>query len=191
MSLGRLLRNLQSSVSTFKCEGGCSDLPTKCQRHVKRPGINKNISSWRETRRYPVIFFDQAAIGNAQRLVADLKKHLSNMCVLTSIQSPWRTNRLGLARDACCPVRMLIDHPFILYLSLMDQTRDSICVFPFTPCLSCIVERGCLTRVYEHLKETMPSTGLLRLAAPGGTVEEMSWETLQPGHSQETSTVSR
>lgn len=185
MSLGRLLHILQRSVSTFKCKAGCSDLPTKFEGNFDAPNTSKEMSSWRDTRRYPVVLFDKAAIGNAQRLVADVKR-LSNMWVSTSIGKGARR-----VRSTYCFVEMLTDRPFMIYLSLMDPNREALCVFPFIPCLSCIVERGCLTRIYKHLLEIMPSTGLLRLAAPGGIEEEIPWETLKSDSPQDRSAVSR
>ena len=185
MSLGQLLHILQSSVSTFNCEGGCSDLPTKSQENVDESNMSKEVSSWRDTRRYPAVLFDKAAIGSAKRAVAKLKP-LSNMWVSTLIDKYPR-----LERFRSCSLKMLIDRPFTIYVSLMDPDRKAFCVFPFTPCLSCMIERGCLTRVYEFFEETMPSPGLLRLAVPGGTEEEMSWETLKANPLQRMNTVTR
>ena len=182
MSLGRLLRDLQTKVSTIKCEGGCLDLPVKTQRDVDEPIMSKEISSWQDTRRYPVVFFDETATGNAHRLVTDLKR-LSNMWFFTSTTCD--------ARPRYCQVKMLIDRPFMIYMYLMELRRDSLCIFPFTPCLSCTVERGCLTRLYQHLREIMPSSGFLWLAGPGGTEENLFWETLEYNHLRETYTVSR
>lgn len=65
MSLGRLSSNLQSSIITFKCEGGCSYITTNSQPNVDGPDIKKEISLWRDTRRYPVVLFDQADTGSA------------------------------------------------------------------------------------------------------------------------------
>lgn len=187
LNLGRLLRNLQRRVSTFKCEGSCLDLPTKPLRSVDGPDVSNEISSWRETRRYPVVLFDQAAIGNAQRFVADLHR-LSNQWVSTSIKSlgSYYVQSVGHSHY---PVKMLSDRPLMIYLSLMDTTWHPLCVFPFTPCLSCMIERGCLTRIYGRMQPIEPSTGLLRLAAPGHTEEEMLWETLMPNPLQESFTV--
>lgn len=185
MSLGRLLHILQSSVSTFNCEGCCSDLPTKPQEDVDGPNLRKEISSWRDTRRYPAALFDKAAVGSAQRVVTNLKS-LSNMWVSTSIDR----NKYSKG-SRYCSVEMLTDRPFMIYVSLMDPDREALCVFPFIPCLSCMVERGSLARVYKFLRETMPSTGILKLVAPGGTEEEIAWETSKPDSSQEMSTITR
>ena len=185
MSLGRLLHILQNSVSTFNCEGGCSDLPTKSQGKVDESNMSKEISSWRDTRRYPAVLFDKAAIGSAQRIVANLKS-LSNMWVSISIDRSAHSKG-----SRYCSVKMLTDRPFMIYVSIMDPNRETLCVFPFIPCLSCMVERGSLARVYEHLREIMPSIGLLRLAAPGGTEVEIPWETLSPDSLQETNIVTR
>ena len=183
MSIGRLLHILQSSVSTFNCEGGCSDLPTKSQENVDESNMSKEISSWRDTRRYPAVLFDKAAIGSAQRAVAKLNP-LSNMWVSTSID---RNEHFEGSRH--CSVQMLTDRPFMIYVSLMDPDREALCVFPFIPCLSCIVERGSLARVYKHFREKIPSTGCLWLLGPGGTEEEMSWETLKANPLQRMNTV--
>lgn len=130
MGLGRLLRNLQSSVSTFKCEGGCSDLPIHSQQNVGRPDMNKEISSWRDSRRYPVVLFDQAGIGNTQRLVADLK-HILNLWVFTSIGS---SGAHDVQREhfgpRYYPVKMLTDRPFMIYLSLMNPDRNALLCLP-------------------------------------------------------------
>ena len=185
MSLGQLLGILQFSVSTFKCKAGCSDLPTKFEGNVDAPNTSKEISSWRDAHRYPVVLFDKAAIGNAQRLVADVKS-LSNMWVSTSIGKGAR-----YAGSTYCFVEMLTDRPFMIYLSLIDPNRETLCVFPFIPCLSCMIERGWLTRDYEYVREIMTSTGFLRLAAPGGIEEEIPWETLKSDSLQDRSAVSR
>ena len=185
MSLGRLLRILQNSVSTFNCGGGCSDLPTKSLENVDESNMSKEVSSWRDTRRYPAVLFDEAAIGSAQRAVANLKP-LSNMWVSALID---RTERLEGTRH--CSVKMLTDRPFTIYVSLMDPDREALCVFPFTSCLSCMIERGCLTKVWKVFGETMPSTGLLRLAVPGCTEKGMSWETLKDNPVQRMNTVTR
>ena len=61
LSIGRLLRKLQNTVTMLKCEGGCSDLLVKSQRGVDRPDESREISSWRARRRYPAVVFDEAA----------------------------------------------------------------------------------------------------------------------------------
>lgn len=185
LSVGLLLLNLQSSVETFtfNCGGVCEGLPSKNQAHVQGLNLNtKAISSWRNTRKYPVVLFDQAAIGNAQRFIADLNRS-SNMWICSSLES-W-------ALPHSYPVEMLIDRPFVVYMALMAFDRNTLCVFRFTPCLSCMTERGCLRRVYERPREEMPISGVVRLVAPGGTEEAMSWEILEPDFVQETVTVSR
>lgn len=178
MSLGRLLHILQSSVSTFKCEGGCSNLPTKSQENVDALNMSKEISSWRDTRRYPVVLFDKAALGSAQRFVANLKP-LSNIWVSTSIASP------NHAESNESSAEVLIDRPFLIYLSLMDSHRKALCVFPFVPCLSCMIERGCLTRIF------IPSRGFLWLLGSWGPEEKLSWETLNSNSLQEVKPVIR
>lgn len=152
LSLDRLLYMLENGARTFKCEGGCSDLPTKSQQNVDGPNMNKAISSSRNTRKYPVVLFGQAAAGNAQCLIADLKR-LSNMWVLTSMRSRDRAPFWENAGLRNWPVKMLIDRGLVIYLSLIDHTQISLCLFPFTPCLSCMIERGCFTRVHELLQQ--------------------------------------
>ena len=172
MSLGRLLRILQGSVSTFKCEGRCPDLPTNSQQKIDRPDMNKGISSWRNRGKHRAPLFDQAATSNAQRLIADLKR-LSDLWVLTSIGSDFQ-------RAGCCSIKVLIDRPFIIYLSLMDPSRKNLCVFRFSPCLSCMIERGCLLSLHEHTRGMISyaSTGLLRLVAPKSSEIEIPCESL-------------
>lgn len=183
LSVGLLLQNLQSSVDSFNCGGVCEGLPSKNQDHVRGLNMNtKAISSWRNTRRYPGVLFDQAAIGNAQRFIADLNRS-SNMWICSWLES-W-------ALPHSYQVEMLIDRPFVVYMALMYSNRITLCVFRFTPCLSCMTERGCLTRVYQIHRETMQRTGVIHLVAPGGIEREISWETVQLGSVQETVTVSR
>lgn len=168
MSLGRLLRILQSSVSTLQCEGRCRDLPTNSRQSIGR----------RRNTGYPVPFFDQAAIGNTRHLIADLM-HILNLWVFTSIRSSGSHDaQREHFEPSHYPVKMLIDRPFMTYLFLMDSSRQALCVFRFTPCLSCLIERGCLTKVYEHLRTMLPCTGLIKLKAPGLSEVEMPWESL-------------
>ena len=179
LNLDRLFSIVERRLVTFKCEGGCSDLPTKSQQNDDGPNINKAISSSQITRKHPVVLFDQAAAGNAECLIADLKR-LSNMWVLTSMI--FRDEK-SFQQDSGLinwPVKMLIDRPFVIYLSLMNVTRIFLFLFPFTPCLSCMIERGCLPRVYENFNGKIPSTGLLTLLAPGSTGVEIPWETFNP-----------
>lgn len=174
LALGRLLRNLQSKVVMLKCEGGCPDLPIKPQQTSDRPNMAQEVLSWRGSRRYPIVFFDQAANVNAQRLVANLRGS-SNLWVLTSI------NKIQYPKEAgvrSCLVNMLTSHPFMIYLSLVKYSEDTLCLFPFTSCLSCMVERGCLVKAYDYFRETMPSEGYIRLMGPEKAMEEMSWVTL-------------
>ena len=181
LNLERLFSLLERNLVTFKCEGDCSDLPTKSQQNVDGPNMNKAISSSQNTRKHPVVLFDQAAAGNAECLIADLKR-LSNMWVLTSMsfrdEKSFHQNP-GLKN---WPVKMLIDRPFVIYLSLMDYTRTSLCLFSFTPCLSCMIEHGFSTRVRALIGKmpSAPSAGLLTLLAPGSTGVEIPWETLNP-----------
>ena len=54
LSLGRLLRNLQSHVITFKCEGGCSNLPVKTEQNLDEPDMTQKELLWRDTHGYPL-----------------------------------------------------------------------------------------------------------------------------------------
>lgn len=183
LSVGRLLYNLQNSVIAFKCEGGCLNLPTKSQRKVKSLDVNEETSLWQDTRRYPLIFFDQAATGDAQRFIASLS-HSSNLWIRTCSDAG--------ARDVKHhPREMLIDRPFMIYLSLMDSSYNTLRVFRFVPCLSCIIERGCLAKFYNHRDHNPPSTGSVWLVSPGVAERELLWETLEPNSVQETVTVTK
>lgn len=174
LALGRLLRNLQSSVISLKCGGGCTDLHTKPQQPSDRPNMTQEGLSWRDSRGYPIVFFDQAATINAQRLVADLRGS-SNLWVLTSINKRQFPKEAGVRS---CLVNMLTSHPFMIYLSLVKYSEDTLCLFPFTPCLSCVIERGCLVKVYHYFRGTMPSEGYLTLTGPEKAMAEMSWMAL-------------
>ena len=176
LALGRLLRNLQSHVMTFKCEGGCSDLPINPEHNIDGPDTTREVLSWRDTRRYPIVFFGQAATINAQRLVADLRGP-SNLWVLTSTDMKHRPKEEGVR--TCC-ADMLISRPFMIYLSLIRYSENVLCLFPFTSCLSCMIERGCLAKVYDCFRETMPPTGYLTLAGPENNMQKMSWVALDP-----------
>ena len=181
LSIGRLLRNLQSHVMTFKCEGGCSNLPVKSEQDLDGPDMTQKAISWRDTRGYPIVFFDETGTINAQRHVAALRE-LSNLWVFAFINSKHIPMQAGVR---FCRVDMLTNRPFMIYLSLVRHSNSALCFFPFTSCLSCMVEHGCLARVYNHFRETMPSTGQLRLMGPESNIEKMSWETLnsiQEGH---------
>lgn len=188
LSVGLLLLSLRGRVDAFKCGGGCLDLPSKNQGNVQRLNMNTKateaISSRRNTRKFPVVLFDQASTGNAQRFIADLNR-LSNMWIYASVKVkgdhvfPW-----------CDQVEMLIDRPLVVYMALMNSYRVTLRVFRLTSCLSCMTMRGCL-RASEFLRGAMQPTGVVRLVAPGGTEEEMSWEILEPDFVQETVTVSR
>ena len=165
INIGRLLRILQSSISLFRCDGGCPVLPGKFNQNFDLPDMDQIVSSWRETRRYPVVIFDRADTSDAQRLVENLKL-LSYPWVFASTDPEFGPLKAGLRY---CQVEVLIDRPFLIYLSIMNPGRAPLCLFPFTPCLRCMIERGCLVRMYEHFRETMPSTGSLTLAGPRGT----------------------
>ena len=171
INLGRLLRILQSSISLFRCDGGCPVLPGKFNQKFDLPDMDQIVSSWRETRRYPVVIFDRGDTSDAQRLVEDVKLS-SNAWVFASTDPDLPQLRAELRY---CQVEVLIDRPFLIYLSSMNYRRAPLCLFPFTPCLRCMIERGCLARIYEHFRETMPSTGSLTLAGPGGTEHDLSW----------------
>ena len=185
LSLGRLIRNLQSHVMTFKCEGGCFDLPVKPMQGSDEPAMTQMALSWRETRGYPIVFFDKASTINAQRHVEAFRRS-SNLWVLTSINMEHNPKEAGVRS---CDVDMLIQRPLILYLILIEHAEEALRLFPFTPCLSCMIERGCLARVYRYFRETMPSTGYLRLKGPESDTKEMIWVTTN--HVEEEVTVPR
>ena len=183
MNIGRCLRNLQSCISVLKCEGGCPDLPIKSRQIFDAPDMNSIVSSWRDTRRYPVAVFDQADASNAQRFMRTLKL-LPNPWVFASTGNEYGP---GLLERGCdyCPVEMLIDHPLMIYSSLMSSKRKGLCLFRFTSYLSCTIERGCLANLYQYFREEMPSTGSIKLLGPRGVEGNLSWERLQPEVSQE------
>ena len=183
MSLGRLIRDLQSRTTMVECEGGCSDLPIRSQQNVNAPDMNKGISDWRDTRRYPIVLFDHAATDNAQSLIADLKRS-SNLWVRASMIDISRPGPGDSGRFKNFQAQILADRPFLIYLSLKQKSRYTLCIFRFTPCLSCIVERGCLARIYGQLRESMPLSGALHLMAPGSIEQELVWQTLKPNFRQ-------
>ena len=87
---------------------------------------------------------------------------------------------------------MLIDRPFMIYLSIMESDQSLYVFRSITPCLSCMIEGVCLARLYEPRKMSESwQRGSLRLAAPGGTKAEMQWERWEPKTPQEPSAVSR
>ena len=180
LSLGRLLRNLQCHVMTFKCEGGCSDLPVKPEQDLDEPDMAQKAIAWQDTHGYPMIFFDSIGTRNAQRHVAALRG-LSNLWVfaLTNMERGFKH-----AGVRFCRVDMLISRPFTIYLYLIRFSEDALCVFPFTYCLNCMIERGCLAKVYDYFRETMPSTGHLRLMGPENNEEEISWMTLHSNYEE-------
>ena len=178
LSLGRLLRNLQSHVITFRCESGCSDLPIKPEEDLDEPNMTQKALAWRDARGYPMVFFDKAGTINAQRHITALRG-LSNLWVFASMNMEHNPKEAGVKS---CLVDMLTNHPFMIYLSLVKDSEDALCIFPFPSCLGCMIERGCLARVYRYFRETMPSTGRLTLMGPENNKEEMSWVTLNPVH---------
>ena len=178
LSLSVLLPKLQSIVRTFKCKGDCLSLPTKALRDDDGPFDHDRISSWQKTRRHPLALFDQAASHNAQRLIADLQ-HLQNLWVSTSVLNIWNGDTCELV-----DTKMLINRPFMIYLSLMEDKRSHVCVFPLVPCLGCMIEHGNLARLLKRFS----TPGSVRLAAPGRTEAEMRWEWWMP---QEPPAVSR
>lgn len=182
LSLGRLLRNLQSHVKMFKCEGGCSDLPVETEQDLDEPEMKRKALSWRDTRGYPIVFFDKAGTINARRHVA-ASRGLSNLWVFASVNMAHNPKEAG---TRSCRVDMLTSRPFMIYLSLIKYPEDAICLFPFTPCLSCTIERGCLARVYRYFRDTIPPTGHLTLKGPGSDVEEMTWVTFDHIHEEHT-----
>ena len=182
LSLEVLLPKLQSIVRTFKCEGNCSDLPTKALRDDDRPCGYERISSSQKTCRHTLVLFDQAASENAQRLIADLQ-HLKSSWVTTSMLDIWPFYDRQLV-----DTRMLIDRPFMMYLSLMEAERSHLCVFPFISCLSCMIERGWLANI--HIGDLAPR-GSVRLAALGRAEAVVHWEGTGAEPPQELSVVSR
>ena len=182
LSLGRLLRNLQSHVKTFNCGGGCSDLPVKPEHNSDESEMTQKALSWRETCERPIVFFDKADTINAQRQIAALAE-LSSLWILTSINLEQYPRVAGVRS---CSVDMLTSRPFMIYLSFVKDSEDALCLFPFTSCLTCMIERGCLARVYDYFRQTMPSTGHIRLMGPESNMEEMSWVTLNPIHEEDT-----
>ena len=174
LSIGRLIRNLQSHVMTFKCEDGCFDLPVKPRQGLDEPAMTQMALSWRETRGYPIVFFGKASTINAQRYVAAFRRS-SNLWVLTSMNMDHNPKEAGVRS---CHVDMLIQRPLIIYLLLIKYPEEALCLFSFTPCLCCTIERGCLARVYRYFRETMPSTGSLRLTGPESDTAEMTWVTI-------------
>ena len=74
----------------------------------------------------------------------------------------------------------------MIYLFLTKYSEDALCLFPFTSCLTCMIERGCLARLYDHYRERMPSKGHLSLIGPEGNIEKMSWVTLNHIHEEHT-----
>ena len=129
----------------------------------------------------PLALFDQAVSDNAHHLIADLQ-HL---------QTPWVSTSMpdlkGQGNDLV-DLRMLIDRPFMIYLSLMEHSRSHVCVFPLIPCLSCMIERGWLAKPGIR---GLVSTGSVRLAAPGRAEAEIRWERRRAEPPQKPSVVSR
>ena len=94
--------------------------------------------------------------------------------MLTPVENPSRGSRFSSYH-----VDLQVARPLVIYLLIINDGNCALCMFPSIPCLDCIVERGCLAKIYQDLAETMPSTGLLRLAAPEMPDVEMKWETLE------------
>ena len=69
--------------------------------------------------------------------------------------------------------RLLIDRAFMIYLSLMEDTRSHVCVFPYTPSLSCMIEHGWLANFNT---DKLACRGSIRLAAPERTEVMVQWE---------------
>ena len=183
LGLSVLLSKLQSIVRMFKCKGDCLKLSTKILRD-HRPRDHERLSPWqKKTRIDSLVLFDQAASDNAQRLIADFQD-FQNLWISTSKQDIWNGHMVGLV-----DTKILIDRPFMIYLSLMDDIRGGIiCVFPLIPCLSCIIERRWLARININ---DLTSRGSIRLVAPGHAEVELHWERWDPEIPQEPSVVSR
>ena len=125
--------------------------------------------------------FDQAASDNAHRLIADLQ-HLQNPWVsISMLDSNGRESK-------SVDMKMLIDRPFMIYLSLMEHSRSHVCVFPLIQCLNCMIEQGWLGNLNIRRQA---STGSGRLVAPGRAEAKIQWETWEPEIPQEPSAVSR
>ena len=181
LSLSVLLPRLQSIVRTFKCEGDCWNLTTKSPRDDDRPCNHERISWWRDIFRYSLVLFDQAACDNAQRLIAD-SQDLQNLWVSTSV-----VYTEGLIQELV-DTRMLIDRPFMTYLSLMEAGRSHVCIFPLIQCFSCVIAHGWLGQIgYGDLR----SRGFIRLVAPSRAEAEMHWGRTWTETPQEPSAVSR
>ena len=178
LSLGRLLRNLQSHVITFRCERGCSDLPVKPEQDFDEPAMRQKALSWKETHGYPIVFFDKAGILNAQRHIAGFRGP-SNLLVSTLVIIKDGLKKAG-ARSYLAEMLILTSRPSMIYSYLVQYPERVLCVFPFTSCLTCMIGRGCLARVYDYFRQRMPSTGHLTLMGPESNVEELSWVTLNP-----------
>lgn len=123
-------------------------------------------------------------VHNAQRLIADLQ-HLQNSWVSTSMLDIWQENMLGHG-TGFVDKRMLIDRPLMIYLSLMEERRSHVCVFPHIPCSSCMIERGFLARIH---KPTIVVS--MKLATPGCADAELSWGRRCRETPQEPSAVSK
>ena len=168
LSLNALLYQLQILVRTFKCKGNCLELPTKALRDDGRSCNHERMSSWQKlTGRHWLALFDQAASDNAQRLIAD-SQHFRNLWVSTS-EGGWRSSS-----DEFVDTKILIERPFMIYLSLMEDKRLHTRVFPLSPCLSCIIGRGVFGSLgpFAHYL----TTGSVRLVGPGRAETEMLWE---------------
>ena len=178
--LSTLLHHLPLIMTMFKCKCDCLKLPTKALRDY-RPCDQERISSWPKIREHPLALIDQAACDNAQRLIAD-SQHL---------QYPWVcTSMLDIENGGTfvsVEARMLIDRPFMIYLSLMEMRRSHVCVFPLIPCLNCIIERGWLARTDN---DDLTSSGSIRLVAPDRAEAKIQWEKWEPEVPQESSSVS-
>lgn len=122
LSIGRLLRSLQSHVVTCNCKGGCSDLPVEPEPKSGEPDIKQKALSWRDSHGYPIVFFDKAGTINAQRHVAALRG-LSNLRVFGSVDPNYLSRESGVRSynvdiDSMelrsCNVEMLTSRPFTI-----------------------------------------------------------------------------
>ena len=195
--LSTLLYDLPSIVTKFKCKGDSLKLSTKAPRDYT-PCDHELISSWLKVSTHLPALYDQAACDNDPRLIAQslydqaacdndprliAQRLIAQRLIADSqdLQNPWVCTSMSYTcKDR---TRMLIDRPFMIYLSLMEAGSSNVCIFPLIPCLSCMIERGGLAKIS---KDT--SVRFITLAAPGRTEAKIELETRVP---QERSSVSR
>ena len=184
LSLSALLSKLQPAIRAFNYEDNYMNLSTKALPDY-RPCDHERISSCqKKIHGFPLELIDQAARDNAQRLIAD-SQNLQNPWVCTSMLDTWIGNTV-----VSVETELLIDRPFIIYLSLMEARRLNVCVFPLIPCLSCMIERGWLAKAKKDIGRLARRVSI-RLVAPGRAEAKIQWERRFPDTPQEPSAVSR